>query len=108
MRRNVVIFAEMPCFSAPKLQSDRGVLPADQRSTPGKSAAHCFKDHDVTALDATVMDSLGQRKRDRSRRCIGMPVNGDNNLVRRNTEFFSRAVKNTTVGLMGNQPVNFG
>jgi hypothetical protein len=55
-------------------------LHAQQAGAPGKSAAHSFKQHNITLFDTPISYGLAERQRDGRRRRITMMINGDDNL----------------------------
>ena len=68
------------------------LLPAHERRTPGKSAAHRFQKHEIALLDAPIPHRDRQRQRYRCRRSVAVKVDGQHHLLRGNMKFVRGSV----------------
>src|SRR3990167_4947106 len=79
---------------------------ADQRRTPGETAAKRRENKQLPAFDAPVADPLVERQRYRRRRSVGVPVDGDDDLVFGKFEALGAGFDDPDIRLMRHEPVD--
>src|SRR6478735_5159066 len=64
----------------------------EQGRAPGEAAAHAFEHHRVATLDLACAHGVVKGQRDRGGRGVAVPVDGDDQLFRRELELLRRAL----------------
>src|SRR5207245_1353361 len=82
------------------------ILPPQKCRAPGETAAHRLQKYEIAAFDAAIRDSVGERKRDRSRRRVAVAIERHHNFFGRDAELVDGAVDDALVGLMRHEPVD--
>src|SRR5437868_1298235 len=96
-------------YSNVTLRAEAGArygLVTNCRGTPGEAAAHRLEHEQVTLPDPPVADRGVEGQRDRRRGGIGMPVDGDDHLLRRQAELPGGGVEDALVCLVRDHPVH--
>jgi hypothetical protein len=62
----------------------------------------------MTRLNAAITHCRIERKRNRSGRCVGVPIHGNDHSRRINTKASTGGGNDANIGLMRNQPVDLG
>lgn len=60
----------------------------------------------MSALQAAVTDRLVECQRNRSRRCVAMAIDGDDDPIAVESELPAGRIDDADIGLMRNQPIS--
>ena len=84
------------------------VLPARDARAPCEPTAERFHQYDVPRMNAAISDRFVERKRDRSRRGVGVALDCQHRFLRVEAELAADGFDNSRVRLMWHEPVDVG